>query len=89
MRMYIVEWKCGTKSGNLYIKAEDEEQALNKAITDYWRTVDDIVSVKQVHQESDYYKDVYYQDQPLSHQLLSDQPLGCNTYICHVYPFRR
>lgn len=54
MRMYVVEWKCGTKSGNLYIKAEDEEQALNKAITDYWRTVDDIVSIKQVHQESSY-----------------------------------
>lgn len=79
MKMYVVEWKCGTKNGNLYIRAEDEEEAFNKAIYDYWRTVDDIVSVKQVHQEGDYYKDVYYQD----------QPLGCNTYICHVYPFRR
>lgn len=52
MRMYVVEWKCGTKSGNLYIRAKDEEEAFNKAIYDYWRTVDDIVSVKQVHQES-------------------------------------
>lgn len=64
MRMYVVEWKHGTKNGNIYIRAEDEEQAFNKAITDYWRTVDDIVSVKQVHQESNY----------------NELPLGCVLY---------
>jgi hypothetical protein len=62
--MYVVEWKHGTKNGNIYVRAEDEEQAFNKAITDYWRTVDDIVSVKQIHQESNY----------------NEFPLGCVLY---------
>lgn len=65
-----MEWKCGSKSGNLYIRAEDEEQAFNKAITDYWRTVDDIISVKQVHQESDYY------------ELNNGAKYICRTYPC-------
>lgn len=72
MRMYVVEWKNGSRKGNLYIRAEDEEQALNKAITDYWRTVDDIVSIKQVHSESSYRESSPTNDR----------------YVCNVWSWR-
>ena len=52
--MFVVEWGNETKKGSLYITAKNMQQALFKALYDYWIDSGDIASIKQVHQESSY-----------------------------------
>jgi len=69
--LFVVEWENGSKKGNLYIRAKDESEAFEKAIYEYFRTVDDIKSIRRVEDESS--------------RIRQDITIGCSLPICHVY----
>lgn len=48
MRMFVVEWENETRKGSLYIIAKNMQQALFKALYDYWIDSGDIASISQV-----------------------------------------
>lgn len=69
--LFVVEWENGSKKGNCYVRAKDESEAFEKAIYEYFRTVDDIKSVRRVDDKS-------------SHSERNIMHVGC-VPTCHVY----
>ena len=69
--LFVVEWENGSKKGNCYVRAKDESEAFEKAMYEYFRTVDDIKSVRRVEDESS--------------RIRQDITIGSSLPICHVY----